>query len=220
MIRLYGGLASPYVARCVMALRLKSVEHELAPPPGGQKSQEFQALSPFGKVPVLREGNFSLTESEVICEYIEDKYPDPPLLPRDAAERAQSRLISRITDLYLLPAIFALSRQIGAEPRDQSAIDQRAEDLIRTIDVVEQQITSNPWALGPEPLLADCALVTAFTHLMRIATHMSGDLFGARQKLSRYRTFIQGNEETARLLFEAKHAWEEFMKRRIEATQP
>jgi RNA polymerase-associated protein len=69
---------------------------------------------PKGRVPVLDDG-FTLPESEVIMEYLEERHPDPPLLPRDAAERARARLLLHRFDENLGDDYYAFRR---GEPND------------------------------------------------------------------------------------------------------
>ena len=58
-----------------------------------QKTPEYLAMNPYGKVPVLVDGDTVLYESCIINEYLEDRYPDPPLLPSEPALRARIRIL-------------------------------------------------------------------------------------------------------------------------------
>ncbi|MCA9771766.1 MAG: glutathione S-transferase family protein [Myxococcales bacterium] len=72
---------------------------------GAQKSPEYLAKNPLGKVPTLEvDGNY-LCESTVINEYLEETHPEPRLLPKDPIARARARLIDEIHDAYLVPAM-------------------------------------------------------------------------------------------------------------------
>ncbi len=75
MMKLYGALASPYVARVVLVARYKQLELPVEMPAGGLKSPEYLAMNPFGKMPTLEHGERHVIESEVICEYLEELHP-------------------------------------------------------------------------------------------------------------------------------------------------
>jgi glutathione S-transferase len=87
---------SPYVFSCVVALREKGIAFdakEVGLDRGDQKTDDYRARSITGRVPSLTDGDFSLAESQAIIEYLEDVKPEPPLLPRDAKERARARQV-------------------------------------------------------------------------------------------------------------------------------
>ncbi len=92
MITIYDAARCPYCARVRIVLGEKSIpwesfEIDLADRPGW-----LYEKNPKGKVPVLEEDGFVLPESHVIMEYLEERYPEPALLPADPAERALARL--------------------------------------------------------------------------------------------------------------------------------
>ncbi|HVU77773.1 MAG TPA: glutathione S-transferase family protein [Gaiellaceae bacterium] len=90
----------PYCARARIALAEKGLEYERVEVDLSDRPEWVIELNPpNGRVPVLDDG-FVLPESEVVMEYLEDRYPDPPLLPDDAQERARARfLVNRFDDL-------------------------------------------------------------------------------------------------------------------------
>src|SRR5262245_34715467 len=89
-MQLYHADLSPFAARIRLAIYAKALPIALAPPPGGLGSEEYKRLNPSGKVPalVLDDGSV-LPESEVILEYLEDRFPAPALRPSTAEERAR-----------------------------------------------------------------------------------------------------------------------------------
>ena len=79
-MRLYSSKLSPWGQRVWMQIRLKDLPIERLGAPGGSlKSPEFLAINPLGKVPALVDGELLVPESDVICEYLEDKFPTPSL---------------------------------------------------------------------------------------------------------------------------------------------
>jgi glutathione S-transferase len=165
-MKLYGALASPYVARVAMFAELKGINLPMEPAPGGMGSVEYKALNPTGKIPSLEVDGMCIAESEVICEYLEEAYPEPALLPRDPKARARSRMISRMTDLYVAPHNTPLTRMRSAGTRDQAVIDKCAGEFAKAFSYVEFFMAPGSFAAGPGPTIGDCAL-TPFIVLLK-----------------------------------------------------
>jgi glutathione S-transferase len=73
---------------------------------GEQKKPEYLAINPVGKVPALIDDGVVVHDSTIINEYLEDKYPQTPLLPKDPAMRARARSFEDYADAYLAPSLF------------------------------------------------------------------------------------------------------------------
>jgi maleylpyruvate isomerase len=98
-MKLYGYFRSSATYRTRIALNFKGLTWEGVPvdlraPTNAQHSPEFRALNPQGLIPVLTDGPYTLTQSLAIIEYLEETHPEPALLPRPAAERAQVRALA------------------------------------------------------------------------------------------------------------------------------
>jgi glutathione S-transferase len=98
---LYEHPLSPYAQKVKIALREKGVAFDVETPQAigsGNSAGLFAAASPRREVPTLIDGDTHVFDSTIILEYIEDKFPSPPLLPRDPADRANARMIEEICD--------------------------------------------------------------------------------------------------------------------------
>src|SRR5215472_524959 len=100
-MQLYHYYRSSASYRVRIALALKGIPWEPAPvdlrtAANAQRAAEFLALNPQGLIPVLTDGALILTQSLAILEYLEERYPQPPLLPGNAAERAQARSLALV----------------------------------------------------------------------------------------------------------------------------
>ncbi len=158
-MKLYGALASPYVARVLLFARLKGIDLQQAGIPGGRpNSPEYKLFNPIGKIPSLDVDGKCIPESETICEYLEDRFPDKPGMPADTFGRAQSRTISRIVDLYMSPISSELARQVNPEKRDAAIVAKNAEALAKVWTNLEHFMGDGPFTVGAEPTLGDCAL--------------------------------------------------------------
>ncbi len=103
MTKVYEHPLSPYAQKVKIALREKGVSFELALPGGlgaGGVDGEFLAVNPRAEVPVLINDATAIFDSTIILEYIEDRWPQPSLLPAGAAERARVRMLEEVMDTH------------------------------------------------------------------------------------------------------------------------
>jgi glutathione S-transferase len=103
MLTLYDHPLSPYAQKVRIALREKSQAFQTPLPGGlgaGGAAGEFAAANPRMEVPTLIDGDVRIFDSTIILEYIEDKWPSPPLLPASPAERARVRMIEEVMDTH------------------------------------------------------------------------------------------------------------------------
>lgn len=160
-MQLYGAIASPYVARVVMFAKIKRLDLPLMEAPGGSKTPSYLGLNPIGKMPTLEVDGQGLGESTIICDYLEDTFPQNPGLPVDPMERARSRLIARIVDLYIAQHVSPLFRQMNPAKRDNDLVAATSKELVKTFGYVEHAMGSGPFAVAGVPTLGDCALSTS-----------------------------------------------------------
>jgi len=103
MITLFDHPLSPYAQKVRIALREKGVPFGLALPGGlgaGGAAGEFLEANPRAEVPALVDGDVKVFDSTIILEYLEDRFPDPALLPSGAAERARVRMLEEVMDTH------------------------------------------------------------------------------------------------------------------------
>lgn len=157
-MKLYGALASPYVARVVMYADLKGIELPMEPAPGGMGSDEYKKINPTGKIPALLTDQGCIAESTVICEYLEAAFPEPALLPADPMLQAHARMIAHMTDLYVAPHNTPLNRMRRSGQRDQAVIDKGVEEFAVGFARIEAFMGPGPFVAGDMPSVGDCAL--------------------------------------------------------------
>ncbi len=134
MIRFYYGSGSPFSWRVQLVLEEKGLPYEpvlLSFAKGEHKSPEHLARSPHGKVPALEDAGLRLYESSAIVEYLEERYPVPPMLPGEPGERARVRIEELECLLYFAERFLAVARQVFFTPpaeRDPAKVEAgRAE---------------------------------------------------------------------------------------------
>jgi glutathione S-transferase len=148
MLTLYDAARCPYCARARIALAEKGVEHEALEIDLTDRPQWIYEKNDTGRVPVLEEDAWILPESSVILEYLEERYPDPPLLPPDPADRALARVwIFRHAD-FTKP-YYALRR----------GEDGAAERFDAQLQKLDEALSRQEWLTGSEYGLADIAYV-------------------------------------------------------------
>ncbi len=129
---------------------------------GQQDSEEFRAINPMGKVPVLEldDGSY-ITESLPIIEYFEELHPEPPLIGTSPAERAHVRALERLCDNGILaPAagiVHATRSPLGLPPNPDLAARARKR-LDQVLAIVDAKIGHHPFVAGERLTIADCTL--------------------------------------------------------------
>lgn len=155
MITLYDSERCPYCARVRIVLAEKGVEYETVVIDLSDRPEWLYEKNPLGKVPVLEEDVFVLPESEVIMEYLEERYPEPALLPADPAARALVRLRINRFDNALGDAYYAFRRgDDGAVERLThclSFLDRFVAGEVRDYDLAD--IAYVPWLIRLRDLL-------------------------------------------------------------------
>jgi glutathione S-transferase len=164
MLKLCGFRISNYHNKVRLVLLEKGIEHEEDASCTPKQSEEYLARSPMGKVPFLElDGGVRLTESQVICEYLEEAYPQKPLLPRDPLQRAKVRELVTHMELYLeLPVRRTYGFVFFGRPVDEAVKQAVEKDLAKGVRAFKALARFDPYLAGPELTLADCA---AYMHL-------------------------------------------------------
>ncbi len=148
MITLYDADRCPYCARVRIVLAEKGIEYETVEVDLDDRPAWIYEKNPLGKVPVLEEDMFILPESAVINEYLEERYPEPPLWPADPGERALGRLlVYRFDDL---------SKPYYALRRGEHGARERLDNELRKLNVI---LEARPFLTGRDYGLADIAYV-------------------------------------------------------------
>jgi len=156
-MKLYSGPLSLFTGKVRIALDEKGLAYELVSVPFGRqgyqpKHPDVLALNPKGQVPVLVDGGVELFDSTIILEYLEDRYPTPPLYPRDVAERARCRQLEASADEILFPAVFDLITEVfykpGSAARDAERVARARASIAQHYDGLERQLAGRPHLCG------------------------------------------------------------------------
>lgn len=164
-VRILGSYISPYVRKVLVVLDIKDIPYEIDPIVAFYADDEFTKLSPIRRVPVLLDDQIVLTDSTVICEYLDERHPAPPLLPRGAAARARARWLEEFADtrmgevfIWRLFNQHVLQRHVwGMEPDPELLRRTHEEDIPNILDYLEAQLPADGFIFD-ELSLADIAI--------------------------------------------------------------
>ncbi|HUY37330.1 MAG: glutathione S-transferase family protein [Candidatus Binataceae bacterium] len=180
MIKLYDFLSCPYGQKVRIVLAEKSLTYDLVTVDlagGEHRKQEFLRLNPFGRVPVLVDDDTTIYDSTIINEYLEDEYPEPPVLPAvgSSAMRSRARTFEDFADTSFTPQVGQLISEV-AKPeaeRDQNRIQRLHQGVERVLIYLEQQLQGQQFLAG-EFSVADIA----FAPRLLVLPHLGIDTIG------------------------------------------
>ena len=155
-LTIIGSYVSPYVRKVLASMNLKGLSYEVDPITPFFGNDEFRRLSPLCRIPVLIDGDFSVSDSSVICAYLDDAYPGHPLFPKDAKDRAHARWFeefadSRLGDVFIWNFFYqkVVHPLVWNEPGDQARIDKALnEDIPSALDYLEGELPADGFLFG------------------------------------------------------------------------
>lgn len=167
MRTVYGVPLSPFVRKVRLALQEKGLDYDLdpiAPFPPHNSTPVFRAMSPLGKVPAFKDGDFTISDSSVIISYLERKHPTSNLHPKGAEDCARALWFEEFADTKLVetigPIFFnrVVKPNILKQESDQSVIDAALQALPAHFDYVESQLGDSDFIVGDSFSVGDLAL--------------------------------------------------------------
>lgn len=190
-MKLLGVHLSPFVRKVAVVLTIKGLDYEHETVMPGSADPDFRAMSPLGKIPVLVDGELSLADSSIICEYLDEKYPEPSVMPAAVESRARARFLEEYGDSKLIETAsvifvekFLNPNLFGKEADLERATE--AEDVLLPpyLDYLESQVPPEGFLFG-DFCTADISIVSP------ILNAAYGGYAVDASRWPRYATFVQ-----------------------------
>lgn len=176
-MKIYTHPLSTFARRVQMALLEKNIPAEsIVVDMAARKHKEpdYLALNPYGRVPTLVDGEFVLYESTPILNYLEAKYPEPPLVPHEPQARARVDMHMKLCDLQFsrqTATIIFPKRFLPKERWDENAIAQAKREIEKQVSMLEQMLEGREYLVADQFTLADLCYIPfiEFFGVMEIA---------------------------------------------------
>ncbi|WP_395670972.1 glutathione S-transferase family protein [Phenylobacterium sp.] len=169
---IYGGTLSPFVRKTVVFAIEKGVDFELVPAFGDMVPDGFREASPFGKIPALRDGDFTLADSTAVVTYIDTLNPEPNLIPTEAKARAKTVWFEEFADTIAFSCggkVFfnrIVAPHILKRPGDAAVADEAERvEFPRLADYLESVAPAAGYLVEDRFTLADIAVATQFVSM-------------------------------------------------------
>jgi glutathione S-transferase len=169
-ILIVGSYLSPYVRKVLACLEVKGMGYEVDHIVPFFGDDRFSRLSPLRRIPVLVDGDLVLSDSSVICQYLEDKQPDPAVFPRDIADRARARWLEEFADTRMGDVFIwrffnqiAIRPSVWGEKGDRELVDRTLkEEVPAVLDYLESEAPAEGFRFGSTLSVADIAIAAFF----------------------------------------------------------
>lgn len=152
MMTLYSGSTDPYSHRCRIVLFEKDMDFEVIDVDLHGKPEEIASISPTGRMPVLVERDLVLTESNIINEYIDERFPHPQLMPPDPVMRARARLVLFNFENDLFTHVNTL------EHTASKAADRARQEIRDNLSQLTPILTKQKYLMNDEFSMLDVAI--------------------------------------------------------------
>jgi glutathione S-transferase/RNA polymerase-associated protein len=149
MPTIYDVALSPFSQKVKIALQEKNISYDCVTPDMIAGDPALLRANPRAEVPALLDEGTAVFDSTVILGYIEDRWPDPPLLPAGAADRARVRMIEEVCDTHLEAVTFGMTEVIAFKrangERGKAMLEAGARDVSLLLGWLERQLGERDW---------------------------------------------------------------------------
>ena len=153
MMTLYSTITCPFSHRCRIVLHEKDMDFQVIDVDPNNKPEDIAVMSPYGRAPILVERDLVLYESNIINEYIDDRFPHPQLMPADPVMRARARLFLYRFEQELFCHID------DVESKDQKVADKARALISDNLTVITPIFEKQKYILGDDYSMLDVAIV-------------------------------------------------------------
>ena len=220
-MKLYNLDNSPFAARVRIQIRQKNLPVEILEPPIPLRTTDFKKSYPLGKLPILElpDGS-SISESTVIIDYLEALYPDPPLLPEGALEKAQNGMLIRYTDNHLSQALSPLFADFISRFSGEGSNSTKLNRLKDEIEKLNLLLIELPPFQNRGMQTADICLATHIFYAEEMARWFGDNqLTDTFPNVAEWQQWVKAYQAVSETLAEMAKAHEDFIKH-LEASAP
>lgn len=176
MIKVYGSTLSPFVRKVVVVLAEKGLDYDLVPTGLPPRDPDFLSISPFGKMPAFRDGEFAISDSSAIAHYLDAKYSEPRLIPQTPEDLARAVWFDEFGDTLIVASAGKVFFNRVVAPRflkqagSEDMVQQGIAELPRLFDYLEGVVPeAGGFLVGGALSLADIAVASPFVNLSHCA---------------------------------------------------
>lgn len=153
----------PFGHRASIVLQEKKLAFEPVFFQVGKRPPEMEAVGPYAKSPTLIDGDTKVWDAQIVIEYLQDRYPTPSLLPADAAQRAEVRMIVARVAREIEPRLGATVMEIHFKPqRDEAKLEEAKRGFVDALEAWDRHLEGRTFLVGDTLSLADVTLYTVF----------------------------------------------------------
>jgi RNA polymerase-associated protein len=159
----------PFGHRASIVLQEKKLAFEPVFFEVGKRPPEMEAVGPYAKSPTVVDGDTKVWDSQIVIEYLEDRYPVPSLLPVDAAQRAEVRMLFARVARELESRLGAVVTEVFRKPhRDEAKLEEGKRAFLDALPAWDQRLEGRTFLVGDALSLADVTLYTVFPSIHRL----------------------------------------------------
>jgi len=169
-VDIIGSYLSPYVRKGLVCLDFKGIDYRIDPIVPFYANDQFDAISPVRRIPVLIDASVTLADSTVICEYLEERHPSPTLYPSTPEARARARWLEEFADTRMGEVFIwrffnelAIRRFVWGEKTDETVVKRTLDvEIPEVLDYLEEQLPDRGAFFFGEIGIADIAVAAFF----------------------------------------------------------
>ena len=213
--QIYGTSVSPFVRKVLVYLTEKNIPFENEPVNPFAPPDNYREISPLGKIPALRDGDKTLADSSVICQYLERKHAAPAMYPSDDYDYANALWIEEFIDGGFVPKAggnvffpLVVAPKMMQQPvtdEVRAAVEKSlAEEIQPMWDYLESEISGKDYFVGDSLTIADIAVASIHVNLYHAGIDVDADKL---PNLARFIQSMHSRPSFANLISEETPMW-------------
>lgn len=168
-VKIIGSFLSPYVRKTLVVMDIKGIAYQIDPIIAFMGNDEFTRISPVRRIPVLIDDQVTISDSTIVCEYLEDRYPAPAIYPKSPADRAYARWLEEYADTRLQEVLMVhffnnqiLNPMLWNEAPDTTILERATnEEIPSVLDYLEGEVPEDGYFFD-QISIADISIASFF----------------------------------------------------------